>query len=1235
MLYVVFSLMRKGKKKKGEKNKLKKVSEKALSVLLTLVILLPLLISVVPVSLNPSLVKAASSAAITLDISEGYVGDYITVNGSGFTANKDVTFTWGDKLFSSLGFIISPGYKRPSIARVSVGEVHTDALGNFKVQLQVPKLMEGDYTIKADDTVTSATSSFTINPLIKLVNEYAYETHGNVQTPSDNPSSAYYIDLFLTEGFVNDRLGIQLSGFQRGETVEVKMGTTHIGDAADFIVGSSVTTEGYLFETAAARVPNIAGGTYTVTATGTVSGITASTTFTIKPELFLAIPWSPPANPPPAGLGWSSNWVYYYSESGGRLGAAWYTSIGTSSGSPFAFEATGLTGTSISSVTLTLPGQTMTITPTGTLALQTGTGATQGISASTLPYVSASPFGPNSPVARTTAALSAGQMINVTITTSGTGAASFTFTKQLFSSNPSTSDTEGTLVWVEGDSTIASDGTSLSGFVNDKDKLAITGLKASASSLYPSPVYATGSTVQEWDIDALAMLSLSLYDQDVTPVSFYDANTNTVWNVDETVYVDNDNSGTVTAGDDRVTLLTLAGSTFLPWSTVGAADPDVSRSLVKFPKSTRPALYSSGSYQLVYLDENADSIVSKGDTRISTVLAYVGGGPTSADLNGFASTTWTIPSIPGGGVQYNVGLWNLGVGSYGVKAGNTITMEIMPKITVTAPTSYQSTRYVTEGSSVTITGNGFFGAEPITISVGGKYVTTPTPPDAYGVLGSTTITMPALAGGEQTITVQGKFTTDNTASADVTYTPALRVSPTTGYNLNPVTAISVTGIGFEADTYQIIFDGAGIGQAVTSAFTVADTGDFAGQINIAFNLPEGVEGAHIVDIVKTSDTTKSIFYDASYFYYSVGWTLRPNAPFPTNTEFPTVTIYPSLQRTPSTTIVGTSVTVTGKGLQPSTTYYVWYDPRGTSTSQAVLMTTTPTTVTTNAKGTLTASFQIPQSSGGTRGIWVSTSNTFINNDPVSGSPVYTSVSVSPAMTLSSSSGAVGASINVSFTGLYAGSQYQLWWYKPEEVIGSWGQVAPSAIPLTTLTGAMYGNATEPVSFTVPLTAEIGTVYAVHLTPYGSRSSESPPPSFFTVGKVATIITLSCTPSTVTQGENVTINGVITPALSVNITLFIKDPEGTSTNKTITSASSGTFTDTFKADKAGTWQVTAKWNGDSTFAAYTSLAATATVKPFDISWTYAVAGLVIGAIALVAGLIALYYFSRKKRVAPPT
>lgn len=198
----------------GGKSKLKKRNLRINRILPTLMITLTLLVTLIPSIYIPSGVKAQSTPALVLDVSSGYVGDYVTVTGSGFEPDKYVTFMWGNELFSSLGFISGMSrFQRPSYDKP--GEVWTDALGNFIVQLQVPKLTAGTYTIRADDTMNAATAEFTINAKIMLRNQYAYKKHGTSATPSQTKSSPYYFGLFLTEGFVGDMLAIQLSDSAR------------------------------------------------------------------------------------------------------------------------------------------------------------------------------------------------------------------------------------------------------------------------------------------------------------------------------------------------------------------------------------------------------------------------------------------------------------------------------------------------------------------------------------------------------------------------------------------------------------------------------------------------------------------------------------------------------------------------------------------------------------------------------------------------------------------------------------------------------------------------------------------------------------------------------------------------------------------------------------------------------------------------------------------------------------
>ena len=71
------------------------------------------------------------------------------------------------------------------------------------------------------------------------------------------------------------------------------------------------------------------------------------------------------------------------------------------------------------------------------------------------------------------------------------------------------------------------------------------------------------------------------------------------------------------------------------------------------------------------------------------------------------------------------------------------------------------------------------------------------------------------------------------------------------------------------------------------------------------------------------------------------------------------------------------------------------------------------------------------------------------------------------------------------------------------------------------------------------------------------------------------IGLTCTPTrgSVTIGDSVTITGTLTPTSEgVKIFISLVDPEGDTSQRTVSTASDGTYSDTFTPDLTGTWRV---------------------------------------------------------------
>jgi hypothetical protein len=92
----------------------------------------------------------------------------------------------------------------------------------------------------------------------------------------------------------------------------------------------------------------------------------------------------------------------------------------------------------------------------------------------------------------------------------------------------------------------------------------------------------------------------------------------------------------------------------------------------------------------------------------------------------------------------------------------------------------------------------------------------------------------------------------------------------------------------------------------------------------------------------------------------------------------------------------------------------------------------------------------------------------------------------------------------------------------------------------------------------------------------------------TVSKILTTLSYSVSSSSITEGDSVTVSGVIDPAVSdKTVTLTIKKPDGSTLNRTVTTGSDGSFNDSYRPDVLGHWSITASWNGDSTHAGASS------------------------------------------------
>jgi len=98
-------------------------------------------------------------------------------------------------------------------------------------------------------------------------------------------------------------------------------------------------------------------------------------------------------------------------------------------------------------------------------------------------------------------------------------------------------------------------------------------------------------------------------------------------------------------------------------------------------------------------------------------------------------------------------------------------------------------------------------------------------------------------------------------------------------------------------------------------------------------------------------------------------------------------------------------------------------------------------------------------------------------------------------------------------------------------------------------------------------------------------------------RVPTTVSISLSPmTTITEGNSIIVSGSINPTLTgKTVTLTYRKPDGSTLNRTITTGSDGSYSDSYTPDATGLWSVTASWEGDSTHSG-----ATSSVKSFMIN-----------------------------------
>ncbi len=302
---------------------------------------------------------------------------------------------------------------------------------------------------------------------------------------------------------------------------------------------------------------------------------------------------------------------------------------------------------------------------------------------------------------------------------------------------------------------------------------------------------------------------------------------------------------------------------------------------------------------------------------------------------------------------------------------------------------------------------------------------------------STSITVPSgAAPGLNYVTVQSTSPIWNP-----TYQVALAFFTVTGITLTPTLGqvgdtVTIVGSGFTgSQVVTVTFDAVAVATTPASVIT-----NILGSFSATFTVPEGAKGSHTV-------RAQTLLESATATY----------------------TISPKLTVTPVTGGVGDQVTVSGTGFAASQVVTVTFD--------AVAVTTTPATVTTNTSGSFTATFTIPASSRGAH--TVKAQDTSLN----AATAIFT---VGPKIVLSPTTGPAGITVTIVGSGFGAS----------QPVTITYGTTAVTTTPATVTTNTSGGfscsftaPAGQAATFTVSASDGIYTATASFVATFSATISE--------------------------------------------------------------------------------------------------------------------------------------------------
>jgi len=126
--------------------------------------------------------------------------------------------------------------------------------------------------------------------------------------------------------------------------------------------------------------------------------------------------------------------------------------------------------------------------------------------------------------------------------------------------------------------------------------------------------------------------------------------------------------------------------------------------------------------------------------------------------------------------------------------------------------------------------------------------------------------------------------------------------------------------------------------------------------------------------------------------------------------------------------------------------------------------------------------------------------------------------------------------------------------------------------------------------------------------------------------------LSCSVSkdTIMQGQSIVVSGTLNVTLSgKTVTLTYRKPDSSAMNRTVTTDSDGSYSDSYTPDATGSWSITASWEGDSTYNGATSSSRSFIVNAVPFIETTLGMAMIGGGIVLIVIVVVVLVLRKRK------